>query len=933
MKKLVLFVFAIVITVCTTFAQVLPTTSTSGNDVWYYIQCMPRSTDLNAKWLTGGANGVALTNTVLSASNDAQLWKVVANGTGIAVVNKMYGTYIDSDKPYTTIGSSVINSVAANPITALSLQPYFDQVARPNGFYLVNSDATSVSNTTNPTLTFQFYSAGTSSSFRPINYGSNAPNINSSIVFLNSKDVLLQAITSTTAYLNSTSEGDNPGQFPSSSILSLRSALHTAQIVYDNSSSSPSSYIAAVAPLESSLALYKQSVIMPIISTGGVDRWYYIQGTRPANTYITAGEANSGAQINELPLIPNDTQLWKLVPNGDGIAIVNKATGEYIQTDVASATNLSTQVAMPINSLRTLVSTEIANNTNRFWIENTANSIPAFRLHAGGVGNNNGLMNWTGNAYDNCSWSFLSVVPAIYTSKVTLSNLDYDKGSGPSAEQSFTVNGSNLKANIVIAPSSNIQVSKTSGAAFSNAPITLTQTDGVVANTTIYVRLKAGLNFSTYSDSIVITSTNANIKKVYCSGTVTRPTVVASTTSVSGLDYDKGAGPSAEKTFTLSGFALSANVVLAPSSNLQISKTSGTGFSNTALSLIQASGDLAETTIYVRLKAGLNNASYSDSITITSTDAITKKVYCTGTVAGSSISISTPSITGFNYLNGVGPSTSKSFSLSANLLTANLTISAGSNFELSTNNVNFSSNAISLVPVNGSINLTNIYVRLKAGLATGNYTENISLQSTGVITKTISCSGSVLSPKLILSTTQLSSLSYDFDNGPSDQQSFTVSGTDLSSNVYIIPPANFQLSKVSGGVFTSSTISLAPSAGVLSATTLYARLKAGLPVSTYTGNISLSSTGVTTATVACSGSVIDISTGNVGSNANQLKVYSSTKGIVLEGVGVGQQVTVYTIYGSQIYAEKCDGKCLLIQVPNNAIYLLKVNNKTFKVIL
>lgn len=933
MKKIILLICGVLLYFISSTAQVLPTTSTPGNDVWYYIQCSPRSTDLNAKWLTGGVQGTVLTLAVLSTTDDAQLWKIVNNASGIAIVNKRFGTYIDSDRLYDAVPTSIISSVSVAPVKALKLVAYVDQILKPGGFYLVNVDATTVTNAANASLTFHFYSAGTTANFRPINYGANAPNINSAIQFSQPKEILLASINATTISLNNCSEGVNPGQYGYTTINTLRLALQTAQTVYDNSLSTSSNYMTAVTNLESSLVLFKQNVNLPKVSTGSIEYWYNIQATRPTNTYVTAGVAGSGAQVKELSLIPDDTQLWKLVTNGSGFAIKNKASGEYIQTDLPSASNLATQTTLPTNTLRALVSTEVSNNTNRFWVENTVGSTPAFRLHAGGTGNNNGLMNWTGSAYDNCSWLFLPVGPAINASTVVITNLDYDKGSGPSAEQSFTVSGTSLVSNITLTPSVNIQLSKTSGAGFTNTPITLTQSGGSVNTTTIYVRLKAGLNFATYSDSIVLSSTNATSKNVYCSGTVTRPTIITSTSSVTGLDYDKGSGPSAEQTFTFHGIVLSGNVIVTPSSNLQISKTSGTGFSNTPITLTQTSGILAETTIYVRLKAGLNNANYADSITISSTDAISKKVYCSGTVAGSSINISTVKITGFSYAVGFGPSASKTFSLSANLLTANLIISAGADYELSINNTAFSPGPLTIVPVSGSVNLTTLYVRIKAGLAIGLYDENIIVQSTGVISKTIVCNGTVLGSAIVVSTNQLTDLSYDFTNGPSDQQSFTVGGTDLTANLSVTPTTYFQVSKVSGGVFTSSMLTLSQTGGVVPTTILYVRLKAGLAVASYTGNIAINSTGVSTSTVACSGSVIDLSTGTTAVNDGQLRVFSTPSGIVIEGVESGQLVSVYTVYGSQVCVVKSDGKRTVVPVSPNAVYLLKVTDKTFKVVM
>ncbi len=394
-------------------AQTPPTTSTPGNDVWYYIQCMPRSSNSDAKWLTGGAAGVVVTNQVISGTDDAQQWKVVANGSGIALVNKL-GTYLNTDGPvYPTadLMTSVISCVAAAPSLTLKLWPYVDQTAagRPGGFYLVNLDATTpITNATNSSLTFQFYSAGSGSNFRPINYGVTAPNINSSIKFMQAKDILKDAINIATSGYNNSSEGLNPGQYTADDRDALLALIEAAQAVYDNTSATNAQLLSAADELNSNFTLFKSNVILPESSNDSKEVWYYIQGTRPANTYMTAPAAGAGTQVKDLAVVPNDFQLWKLVPNGDGFALQNKGSQEYLQTDFPTGTNLNTQAAKPTKALRFITSSETFNKSYRFWIENTTSSTEAFRLHAGGSGNGWGLMNWTGNKDDNCTWLFLS---------------------------------------------------------------------------------------------------------------------------------------------------------------------------------------------------------------------------------------------------------------------------------------------------------------------------------------------------------------------------------------------------------------------------------------------------------------------------------------------------------------------------------------------
>ncbi|MDY5651663.1 MAG: T9SS type A sorting domain-containing protein [Paludibacteraceae bacterium] len=98
----------------------------------------------------------------------------------------------------------------------------------------------------------------------------------------------------------------------------------------------------------------------------------------------------------------------------------------------------------------------------------------------------------------------------------------------------------------------------------------------------------------------------------------------------------------------------------------------------------------------------------------------------------------------------------------------------------------------------------------------------------------------------------MSGLDYVQGSGPSSAQTFTVSGNDLTANVNVTAPTNFEVSKDGSSYAASQTIT---ASGTLSATTIYVRLKSGLSVNSYSGDIAVESTGATSKTVSLSGSV------------------------------------------------------------------------------
>lgn len=113
-------------------------------------------------------------------------------------------------------------------------------------------------------------------------------------------------------------------------------------------------------------------------------------------------------------------------------------------------------------------------------------------------------------------------IPTITLNLTTLTGFTYVAGSGPSAEQTFTVSGANLTNNISIASSTNYEISKTTATGFTT-PLTFTPAEVAIPQT-VFVRLKAGLSTASYNSEVInLTSTGADAKTVTCSGSVTAP--------------------------------------------------------------------------------------------------------------------------------------------------------------------------------------------------------------------------------------------------------------------------------------------------------------------------------------------------------------------------------------------------------------------------
>jgi hypothetical protein len=109
-----------------------------------------------------------------------------------------------------------------------------------------------------------------------------------------------------------------------------------------------------------------------------------------------------------------------------------------------------------------------------------------------------------------------------------------------SSEQTFSVSGTNLQANLIVTPPSGYEVSTSSGSGFGSS-VSLTPSTGTVSSTTIYVRTTTGASNSD-GGNIACTSTNASTVNV-TTGSATinsSPTVTVSISESSGIANNDG---------------------------------------------------------------------------------------------------------------------------------------------------------------------------------------------------------------------------------------------------------------------------------------------------------------------------------------------------------------------------------------------------------
>jgi hypothetical protein len=213
-------------------------------------------------------------------------------------------------------------------------------------------------------------------------------------------------------------------------------------------------------------------------------------------------------------------------------------------------------------------------------------------------------------------------------------------------------------------------------------------------------------------------------------------------------------------------------------------------------------------------------------------------------------------VSSLDYFEGNGPSEEKTFTVGGINLSGNVNVTAPTNFEVSLTSGGTFTDSVVLTQTAGTVASTPVYVRLKASLGVNTYSGDVTITSTGVNNQTLALSGEITAadPQITV-TAFLDDFNYAVsEGGPSPEDSFSVEGLFLTTDVVATAPTNYEISLATDTGFGSS-VNITPSSGTVISTTIYVRLKDGLSAGNYTGDITISSTGITDETITVNGSV------------------------------------------------------------------------------
>ncbi len=198
---------------------------------------------------------------------------------------------------------------------------------------------------------------------------------------------------------------------------------------------------------------------------------------------------------------------------------------------------------------------------------------------------------------------------------------------------------------------------------------------------------------------------------------------------------------STAQSYTVSGSNLTENIVITAPSGFQISTNQTSGFGS-SVTLQQTNGTVSNTAIWVRFSPTAVQ-SFSGNVANTSFGATTQNVAVSGTGANVPAIVITPIDTqplafGNQQINT--NSSPKSYSVSGNYLTANITITAPIGFQASSNQNSGFASSVSIPQINGTVNNTIIWIRFSPS-EVKSYSGNISNASTGLTTKNVAVNG------------------------------------------------------------------------------------------------------------------------------------------------------------------------------------------------
>jgi hypothetical protein len=313
--------------------------------------------------------------------------------------------------------------------------------------------------------------------------------------------------------------------------------------------------------------------------------------------------------------------------------------------------------------------------------------------------------------------------------------------------------------------------------------------------------------------------------------------VISTSGSLLGFTSTLG-NASASQSFTLSGADMNAGIKVKAPTDFEVSTDNST-FTDSIT--IGSSGTISSTTVYARIKSTAAVGSYNGlSIALSSSGASNVNASIPNSavtsVAVANVSVTVSSLTAFANTAAGSSSTSQNFTVAgSNLGSNNITVTAPTNFQVSTSSGSGFTSSLTLTPTSGSVPATIIYARYSP-TGIGANSGNITVSQADVSDQTVSVSGAIST--------------YFYQSG---SLGTTTSWTALSDGTGI-NPANFTTAGITYKILNN-------------ATTDAAWTVSGSGSKIIVGDVGAAAATLTIAAVGAITGTIDIAAASSGSNS------------------------------------------------------------------
>ncbi|MEI6595698.1 MAG: T9SS type A sorting domain-containing protein [Bacteroidota bacterium] len=330
---------------------------------------------------------------------------------------------------------------------------------------------------------------------------------------------------------------------------------------------------------------------------------------------------------------------------------------------------------------------------------------------------------------------------------------------------------------------------------------------------------------------------------------VAQPTVSVTPSFLPSFIQNIGT-PSTSKILVIKVSAVNGVLITAPS-GFEVSANGTTGW---AASFTKGT-TAADTTIYIRLNRTTGGSS-SGYLLIASTTTPAQFSAINIAVNGTAVAPATPyvnvTVSSLSFANAVGSPAVKNITVSGKNLTANVVLTAPTNFEVSTTSGSGFASTVTLNQVNGALVSTIVYVRYNPSTA-GSHSGNLSITTTGADAFTVSLTGGSM-PAFTITPSMVTigggfTLQYPVINTTAGVASIsypvTITGTMLTDTVKVNVPTNFEMSidsAFTSPILSSSTLFLNTSKAATLNQKIYVRYNAAT-ATTNAGNMTIASTG------------------------------------------------------------------------------------------